>query len=73
VAKRQPRRAEQGDAQGGAGAMGPTSAIKWKAKPLTRREIRASIRIVLDAFSSSRATVELMEPTPLLLSDTWRF
>jgi hypothetical protein len=53
--------------------MGPTPAIHKKTKPLTRRAIRASIRIVVDAFSSSRATVELMEPTPRPLSDTWRF
>jgi hypothetical protein len=53
--------------------MGPTSAIQWKARILTSSEIRASIRIEVDAYSSSRATVELMEPTPLLLPDFWRF
>ena len=36
--------------------MGPAPAIQLKAKPLTSREIRASIRIVVDACSSSRAT-----------------
>jgi hypothetical protein len=41
--------------------MGQTATIQWKAKPLTRREIRASIRIVVDAFSRPRARRRLDE------------